>query len=219
MKWLSIVASMALLVLAVATLYRIKYPTYAYRYRMTITLDVGGETRSGSSVIEVLVSKQPRFLPEVLPLDQSVRGQAVFVELQGGKNIVALLASGSTAENSGFAKLVVPYHFKLDLLDDRALARLPELRGHWELGGGIMPTLVTVANPSDASSVKVLEPDQLDRELGAHLLSIAIDMTTDPIASPEIEAKLPFLLNASDKRGTLYRPNLFTPNYSYFVRG
>jgi len=153
MKWLAIVTSTiaALIILAVVMLYKIKYPTYAYRYRMTVTVDVGGEARSGSSVIEVRVSKQPRFLPEVLPLDQSMRGQAVFVGLPGGKNIVALLASGSTAENGGFPEQVVPDHFKLNLFDDRALARLPELRGHWELGIDSMPTLVTVADANDGN--------------------------------------------------------------------
>jgi len=219
MKWLAIVTSTiaALIILAVVMLYKIKYPTYAYRYRMTVTVEVGGEMRSGSSVIEVLVSKQPQFLPEVRRLDQSVRGQAVFVELPGGKNIVALLASGSTAENSGFANQVVPQHFRL-ILDDRTLARLPELRGHWELAIDKMPTLVTVTNPNDAATVQVVRPDQLDEQLGVHLRSIAIDMTTDPITSPDIEAKLPFLLKETDKRSELHYPNVFILNYTYFVR-
>jgi hypothetical protein len=216
MKRLAIAAS---IILAVATLYKIKYPTYTYRYRMTVTVDVDGETRSGSSVVEVRVSKQPRFLPEVLPLDQSVRGQAVFVELPNGKNVVALLAAGSTAENGGFPNQVVPDHFKLNIFDDRVLARLRDLRGHWELGADSMPTLVTVANTNDAATVQVVGPDQLDKQLGAHLRSIAIDMTADPIGSPNIETKLPFLLKETDKRSTLHYPNVFIPNYTYFVRG
>jgi len=50
------------------------------------------------------------------------------------------------------------------------------------------------------------------------LRSIAIDMTTDPITSPDIEAKLPFLLKETDKRSELHYPNVFILNYTYFVR-
>ena len=50
MKWfLGIIVAIA----AVAGLYKLKYPTYTYRYRMTVEVDVGGEVRSQSSVIEV----------------------------------------------------------------------------------------------------------------------------------------------------------------------
>jgi len=71
---------------------------------------------------------------------------------------------------------------------------------------------------NDAATVQVIRPDQLDGQLGAHLRSIAIDMTTDPVDSPNIETRLPFLLKETDKRTVLHYPNVFILNYPYFVR-
>jgi hypothetical protein len=46
-------------VMLVYGFYKIKYPTYTYRYRMTVAVDAGGETRSASSVIEVTATRVP----------------------------------------------------------------------------------------------------------------------------------------------------------------
>ena len=55
MKWLGIACAA---IVAGFVLYKINYPTYTYRYRMTVNVEVDGQMRSGSSVIEVRVSKQ-----------------------------------------------------------------------------------------------------------------------------------------------------------------
>lgn len=200
---------------ALVVVYKVSYPTYTYRYRMTVQVDDGGETRSASSVIEVRVSKQPQFLPEVGPLSSSVRGQAVFVDLTGGRNLVALLASGSTGEDRGFPKKVVPSHFKLNVFRDQDLTRLPDLRGRWELAPDELPTLVTVTNPNDAATARVVRPAQV----GVRLRSITIEMTTDSVASPKnIETKLPFLVKQKQASLEYNRPDVFTPNYSSFVK-
>ena len=93
MKWLGI----AFVVVAVGViLYKISYPSYSYRYRMTVNVEVDGQIRSSSSVIEARVSKQPVFLPGVNPLQYSERGEAVFVDLGGQNNIVALWRQAHT---------------------------------------------------------------------------------------------------------------------------
>ncbi|WP_315810613.1 hypothetical protein [Bradyrhizobium sp. SZCCHNR3107] len=185
---------------------------------MTVNVDAGGEPRSGSSVIEVRVRKQPQFLPEVGPVSQSVRGQAAFIELPGGKNLIALLASGSIGEHQDYPREVVPWQFKLNLSNDRALVRLPVLRGQWELATDRLPTLVTVGDPNDAATAQVVRSDQIDRMLGVHLRSITIEMTADAVPSPDIETKLPFLVTQRQHRLEITRSDGFTPNYSSFVR-
>jgi hypothetical protein len=84
-------------VMLVYGFYKLKYPAYTYRYRMTVEVDAGGETRSGSSVTEVTATRVPQFLPEVIRYERSLEGQAIFIALPDGKNIVALLASGAVA--------------------------------------------------------------------------------------------------------------------------
>jgi hypothetical protein len=210
----------AVAVVAIAAfLYKLKYPTYAYRYRMTVEIDVGGEIRSGSNVIEVTVSRQPQFLPEVGPLSQSVRGEAVFVQTSDGRNVVALLASGADGENVDYPRQIVPRQLNLNLFDDRALADLPKLSGRWELASDRLPTLVTVSNPNDWKTARVISPDQLDQALGVRLRSITITMTTDSVTSGEIEVRLPFLVTQRADLSHLYSyPHVFSPHYSSFMR-
>ena len=59
---------------------KLAYPTYTYRYRMTVEVMVDGAIRSGSSVIEVQIHTQPNLLanPTIVP---KVRGEAVLVDL------------------------------------------------------------------------------------------------------------------------------------------
>jgi hypothetical protein len=210
MKWfLGIIVAIA----AVAGLYKLKYPTYTYRYRMTVEVDVGGEVRSQSSVIEVSVTRVPQITTEVGPFERSARGQAVFVGLQAGKNIVALLASGAVGERRGFPLDVIPRVFKVRDVED-----LPKLRGRRELAPDQMPTLITVADPADGKAAQVVNLASIDSLLGAHLRSISVEMTTDFVPAPDIEVHLPFLARERDQRLEYRYPNVFSPFYSSFVR-
>ena len=82
------------LIVGAVLFYKGVFPTYSYRYSMTVEVTVDGVVHSGSSVIEVDLVKQPRIItdtPAVLP---KVHGEAVFVDLGKGRNVIALLASG-----------------------------------------------------------------------------------------------------------------------------
>jgi hypothetical protein len=209
-------------VVACVVLFKLKYPTYAYRYRMTVTVVVDGQVHSGSSVIEVRVSKQPVFLPTVNRLDYADRGEAVFVDLGEGRNIVALLASAPYAERSGLAVSLVPSHFKLDLFKDAQLASLPALRGRWELADSELPTLVTFSNPADPATVSVIRPEQLEQAFGPRVRwrGVSIEMTNDAVTQ-QIESRLSWVtkLTAGLSGGSVLTfPGKFTINGSYFKR-
>ncbi len=70
---------------------KLTYPKYTYRYRMTVEVMVDGVVRSGSSVIEIRIQTQPNLLSNstIVP---HVRGEATYVDLGGGRNVIALLA-------------------------------------------------------------------------------------------------------------------------------
>ncbi len=191
MKWLGIAVAV---VVAAVVLYKVKYPTYTYRYRMTVNVEVDGQVRSGSSVIEVRVSKQPVFLPGVNSLEQIERGEAVFVDLGAGRNVTALLASGTYAEKSGHALTLVPMHFKLNLGDDRQLASLSSLRGRWELATDDLPTLVIFTDPTDPATARLVRADQFEQTFGPGVRwrGVVVEMTTDAVTS-EIESRLPWV--------------------------
>lgn len=219
MKWLGIAFAA---VVAGFALYKISYPTHTYRYRMTVNVEVDGQMRSGSSVIEAHVSKQPVFLPGVNPLGYSERGEAVFVDLGGQRNIVALLASGPYAEGAAYPSFVVLQHFRLNLFDDRQLASLSQLRGRWDLPSKDLPTLATFSNPGDPTTAKTLQADQLEQFFGPDVRwrGIVIEMTTDAVTHV-IESKLPWVtkLTAGLAGSNVFvSPGKFTLNGPYFKR-
>jgi hypothetical protein len=198
--------------------YKLKYPTYTYRYRMTVEVDAGGQTRSGSSVIEVTATRQPHLLPEALAFVRSAEGQAIFIALPDGKNIVALLASGAVGERRGFPLDIIPRVFTRPNARAHNVEDLPDLRGRRELNRDQMPTLVTVTDPTDARTARVVNVDDLGSALGVHLRSISVEMTKDAVTPIDIERHLPFLVKERDQRMQLRYPGVFTPFYSSFVR-
>src|ERR1700744_866257 len=129
--------------------YKFKSPTYTSRYRMTVAVDAAGETRSASSVIEVTVTRVPQILPEVGPYERSALGQAVYIGLPGGKNVVAVLASGPVGERRGFPLDIVGSAFKPPGGRGPGIEDLPDLQGRRELTRDQMPTIVTVDDPND----------------------------------------------------------------------
>jgi hypothetical protein len=219
MKWIGIACAV---IVASFVLYKIGYPTQTYRYRMTVNVEVDGQMRSGSSVIEARVTKQPMFLPGVNPLEYSERGEAVFVDLGGQRNIVALLASGSYAEGAAYPSFVVPQPFKLNLFEDSQLASLPQLRGRWDLTNKDLPTLITFSNPGDSATAEVLRVDQLEQFFGPGVRwrGIVVEMTTDAVTHV-IESKLPWvtkLTSGLSGSSILLTPGKFTLNGPYLKR-
>jgi hypothetical protein len=73
-------------------LYGSAYPIFSYRYRLSISIDTPEGPKSGSSIIEVRIG----FFPEIGGRDhiKKVYGEAVYIDLGHGQNVVALLASG-----------------------------------------------------------------------------------------------------------------------------
>jgi hypothetical protein len=218
MKWLGIALAA---VVAGIVFYKLNFPTYTYRYRMTVNVEVDGQMCSGSSVIEVRVSKQLMFLPGINPLAYAVQGEAVYLALGQRGSIAALLASGEYASDIDYPRFLVSgLHFKLNLFDDRKLASLPTLRGKWELPNNELPTLVVVSDPNNSATLRVIRPDQFEQTFGpnVHWRGVVVEMTTDAVTHG-LEARLHFLVSQNvSLRGANQNPNRFIPKYDAFLR-
>ena len=70
-----------------------------YAFRLHVEVDTADGVKSGSSVIAVKagVHTGAWMLPEAQGFRASVRGEAVFVDLGRGRNLIAILAHGETA--------------------------------------------------------------------------------------------------------------------------
>jgi hypothetical protein len=170
-------------------LYKVNYPTYTYRFRLAIAVDVGGETKTAASVIEVEAVMRP--MPIIFSLvNLYVHGDAVFLDLGNGRNVVALLACNPDG-TQGCIEDLVPNEFGITELKN--LAKLETLRGSRELTGRFIPTLVTFRDLNDPKSASVVPPDQFEQTFGpdVHFKRAWIEMTSDPVTRG-IEKKLPW---------------------------
>ena len=174
--------------------YKVIYPTYTYRYRMTVEVLVDGQVKSGSSVIEVNLTKQPQwFVP--LPISIKVVGEAVFVDLGEGRNVLALLASGPVG--SSYPSEIVPRHFPFEAHD---LRKLSGLSGTWSLSRDHLPMFVTLSDLSDPRSARVLDPNLFEEEFGApvKLKDVVVQITRDPVTRG-ITTLIPWIGNYSSE--------------------
>jgi hypothetical protein len=187
--FVKILLTIVLLIGGAVVWYKISYPTYTYRYRMTVEVMVDGAVRSGTSVIEVKVQKQPKF-GQAPPQVSRFYGEAVFVDLGGGRNVIALLAAGPKAEDVDYSYNVVPTLFGLTFKDED-LAKLADLQGAREVPAAHMPTFVTFPDLNDPKTVRVVGLGEFEDVFGpdVHFKQVWIEMTGDPVTGG-IEKKL-----------------------------
>jgi hypothetical protein len=166
------------------------YPRYSYRYRMTVEVDVDGTLRTGSSVIQVTAQKQPVWIWGVVPVLYGVKGEAVFVDLGKGRNVVGLLASGPTGQNVDYPAGVVPTLFGFGYTD-ADLRKYSTLRGTRDLPPRLLPTFITFTDLDDPKTARVVRPDQFGQVFGpgVRFKRAWIETTNDP-ATRDIDQKL-----------------------------
>ena len=203
----ALLAIIAVIILAPFCFYfgdKLLYPTYIYRYRLSVEVETPNGLRSGSSVIEV----RYEMFPEINGRNHisRVSGEAVFVDLGQGKNLVGLLASGPSGEDVDYPGRIVFRAFNLNGNDPDTPRRLPQLQGkrdldiyhssQYDVTKRSLPTFVTLTDLTNPSTAR-LAPFGLFDEifgLGFKLRSVAIEMTTDPITEG-IEKKIPWIGN------------------------
>lgn len=155
----------AIVIVAAAVVWRsVDSPTYVHRFRLAIEVQVDGEVRSGSSVIEVQTTDYNVGMPGAKGTRSLVRGQAVFVDLGKGRNVIATLGSGPAGTVDWIADLTrsafMPIHPGLKYRD------VPNLTGSAPLTGQYIPILVTFSDLTDPKTARVVAPDRFDQVFG-----------------------------------------------------
>jgi hypothetical protein len=190
---------------------QVAYPTYTFRYRMTVEVEVDGKFRSGASIIEVRLVTQPSIVvpvPSVLP---EASGEAVFVDLGEGRNVLALLTSGPNLMDVDYPKYVVPAHFGLSTVRAE-WSKYPRTPDRWDVRADRMPTFVTFLDVNDPKSARLLRPSDFGAVLGpgVHLRRVWIEMTNDPVTRG-IFQRLPWLRGFRGHSGGQFEPDWSTP--------
>ena len=162
-----------------------------YRYRMTVVVDTAAGRRSGSSVIQVKM--RPGGLLSGYAYVADYHGEAVAIDLPGGRTLYALLTKPQASYGAEFYALaayrdVLPHTSNWrDDIEALQTQRAPAL-----LGPKDYPRLVTFADPRDPKTVVPIEPSKLSTIFGpgVRLAHIEIAITTDPVTET-IAARLP----------------------------
>ena len=198
-------------------------PSETLRYRLTVEVDTPQGVKSGYSVWEYKVTDVK---VGFRPLKTDYRGEAVAVDLPGGRTLFALLTSGDGLPE--YPEWVILEHFratpeyKTDW--ERAfLTVFPDWRNNresWIVPPVLppiaqsdpprsgYPMLVTFTDIADPSSVKLVDPADLAASFGpgVKLKRITVEITDDPVTSG-IEKRLGWLPNVYQLlRGTKFKP-------------
>lgn len=170
------------------------------RYRLTYEVDVDGEMRSGSGVIQIRVVEQNAvFSPSGVGFQ--VTGEAVVVDLGNGDYLFSLLA-GKIAEIDGWGShattpdklIMLAFRGQTNSIPD-SYGWLMETRPSIELPFELLPVLATLDDINDPTSLELVEPDDLEAHFGANvsLKRATIEITSDPITKGRIAEILVWL--------------------------
>jgi hypothetical protein len=176
-----------------------------YRYRLSVEVETPMGLRTGSGVIEVHGYVRGRHsIPSPGGVTVSAEGEAVAVDLPGGKTLFALLTSEFnedwaswillwlTPQNTGFEA-----RYEAMLSDDAVktvTGKFGPYLGPGPYEGDPRPRLVHFANPLDPKSVERVDPDELASAFGAgyKLRRITVQRTDEAVTAGIIK-RLPWL--------------------------
>lgn len=182
-------------VLSIKLVWNLQYPTATWRYRLSLTIEGHNETYNGSGVFEVAEWRTPKFLPDVRPTGHSIYGEAIFIEMKDGKNLVLTLGNDRTRQLSSSALYVSQKAF-LYGHPTRKFTDLPRVSLRTEIPLEWLPLLVTFQDVSDPNSYRVVNPIDLTiaSDEGLRIVSAMVETTRDPVTIG-INEMLPFMKN------------------------
>lgn len=174
-----------------------------YRYRLTVEVDTPQGLRTGSSVIEVTNRLVFNMNGGGYSWIYRARGEAVAIDLPGGRTLFALLR-GENGSNVDWAARIVydlttpvpPMSDKFgsdrvqrlqNAVSNRNPVVVPRLMPFWSEGEAppTYPQLVTFSDMRDPKSVERVVPDDLTKGFGpgVTLKRITVKVTDDPVTT------------------------------------
>ena len=155
-KWFGPLALLA--ALFIGDQIRINRP--GHKYRVTVDVDTPAGLRSASGVLSV--HPDPGYSRHG---HTATRGDAVFVDLGGGKNLVALLAHIDKAVDLDDINYVALRAYKAAGRNP-TFNEMSRMTGVVPVTGALIPVLVTFADPGNPATVRAVPSDDLEVAFG-----------------------------------------------------
>ena len=197
-RWILVIVIILLcgprLFIDAGTIVNSKVNSFSYRYRLALEVETPQGSKTASSVIQVAVT--PKFVhwnPSASPIIVRVEGEAIFLDLGQGKNVIATLGFGPTGANTDRLSRLPSEVLGGD--NGQSYKRARTWEGRAELHGGLIPTLVTFGDPADPRTLRVVQPDEFVAVLGPgyRFKGAWIEMTKDDVTRGRIQEKLPWV--------------------------
>lgn len=188
MKWFVTAAVIAALLFAASNLWH----PYSNRFRVTIEVDTPDGIKSGSSVWETEVFESGCWGPvEACGIRRTAKGDAIFIDLGRGRNLVGILGWGKLGRNESgifdLTKAALAPGSRVSWKDE------PKLKGRADLPLQNIPTLITFDDLANPATAKVVDPTNLVLTFGpGYSLHRVTLETTSASLNRTIEAKLPW---------------------------
>ena len=209
-KWLGPVALLAALV--IGDQIRINRP--GHKYRLAVEVETPEGVKSASGVLSVHPDRGYSRHGSTL-----TKGDAVFVDLGGGKNLLALLAhvddKGLELDGTNFVALRA-----FNAAGRRTTFNaMNQITGTAPVTGALIPVLAAFTDINDPATMRVVKPDDLEATYGKGFLLRSVSVEAVPngfwpldfggvLGEPVtrgIEAKLPWWSKAGDPAATALR--------------
>lgn len=183
------------------------YGSKSVRYRLTYEVEIDGQVRSGSGVVQIA---------------SQVTGEAVVVDLGDGRYLFSLLA-GRPVKFSSWNSHVTSPDKLLWLAFDCGNVWYPDLFrclngqvSSIELPFTLLPALATIEDIDVRTTLRLVDPDDLAAHFGpgTSLKRVTIEITSDPVTEGRIEELLVWL---KDWQGHVTTPEI-TFHRSSFIR-
>jgi hypothetical protein len=185
---------------AAVALYNIYYPTYAYRYRLVLAIEIDGQRYIGSSVNEVSFIARPKILVWAGGnFEPRFMGQSVFIDLGKHGAIVTTLGgylpdAMRRSSSGGVGGLYLAAKAFGNTSSDEELPKLPRLSGRRDLTPDDLPTMIYFPDIAHIDGARVLAAAaDIPVLLGpdAHLAAAFVEITHDPVVF-DVDKKLPW---------------------------
>ena len=202
-KWLGPLALLAALV--VGDQIRINRP--AHKYRLTVEVETPEGVKSASGVMAVYPDRSYSRGGHT-----TTKGDAVYVDLGGGRNLVALLAHIDKSLDLDDINYVALRAYKAAGGRNVSFNEMSRLTGAVPVRDALIPVLVTFGDPGDPGTARRLPPGEMAGGLGngIRLRGISAEVVPNGLwpldfggslgepVTRGIEAKLPWLRGPDD---------------------
>lgn len=177
--------------------WQVKYPSGAFRYKLTLVVDDNGKQIVASSVCEVHIQVEPRITPETVNY-VTVKGEAVAVDI-GEKGILFALLRSNKDVDYGYR--IVFDAFPIEGASTaKGIEYYTHLKAKKELNFDNLPMLVRFRDINDPKTVELVDPNDLEKSFGkgVKLVSATIEITDEPVTKG-IENRLTWIREYYDK--------------------